>query len=909
MNDRVSRAARPVLSGRFSPPAYGFRPVETRVYRSLVAGPAQRVTVLVAPTGFGKTVLMTQLHARHQAAARCLWLGLDDQSVDLPGLLSQLEDLLGLAGPGDTAPMMVDLRADIPARIEAILHALAPETGREVILFLDNMNSCDDADLRLLLDALVFRAPRGLRLFLTSTRAIPFDSTQAMLELKLRRIGPMELSFDQEDTLALLAEAGVGRLSDDVIAHLVARSEGWPAAIRLMQILFMGQDGGQDGVQDGGQDGPAGARFDEPGAMDGDIAALLSRKLVRSFPEGLTRFLMQISVLRQFSAELAEAATGNPESRAWINHLVERNVLIVPVSADRRWWRFHALFREFLVREAARLLDEAARREVAARAAEWLAARGEPEQALDMALIAQDATLARDLLERLARPMVRDRGDLSGFLSLVARSSVAGIAPGPDALFWQAWAMAFSRDYAGARTALHSLRGQVDQSGGGEMSRRLTLIEIIVDFHLDELSAVLRKAPAWLDADTGPDIPDGRRFFGRAAVAAGHALALSAHHDFPNANRAVRQVQDAITRTDSGYGKVWSALVGATVELAQGNPQAAQDWIDLVAGEARGKLGADSGIVIVLHLVEGRIAADLGDIARATALIRASLSRAAGNAVLDICWQAMEVAAESAGMPGEIAPLAVLRGHAHRFGRRLTGLLDLAELRGLLRRGEAEAAAELAARLGLSSSAGAAGPDEAPMQRAFRDLVTAEYLLAQGRRSQAEVIVQAALARAEADGRRGMVVELRLVQAELALRAGSSAAAITALGRAIHVAARVGLLRPFQMRERQITALLAGLKAKQLGLTQEREIAFLRRLVAPTASPALPNSAPVETLTPRELDLLHQLAAGRSNAQIGERLDLTLPTVKWHLANIYSKLDVGNRAAALARARSLGLIA
>lgn len=898
MIEHVSRPARPGLLGRFSPPAYGFRPVETRILRSLIAGPAQRVTALVAPTGFGKTVLMTQLYIRHQTTARCLWLGLDDQPVDLPGLLSQMEDLLGLPHAGDTAPMILDMRADNPSRIEAILHALASEDGRNVLLFLDNLNSCNDPDLRLLLDALVFRAPRDLRLFMTSTRAIPFDSIQAMLELKLRRIGPMELSFDQEDTMALLAEAGVDGLSDSIIARLVDRSEGWPAAIRLMQILLMGQDKGGIATD------PESAAFDEPSAMDGDIAALLSRKLVQSFPEGLTHFLMQISVLRRFSVELAEAATGNPDSRVWIDHLVDRNVLIVPISSDRLWWRFHALFREFLVREAARALPEAMRREVAARAAIWLTSRGEPEQALEMALVAQDGALAVDLLERLARPMVRDRGDLSGFLSLVARSTAAGVSLGPDALFWQAWAMAFSRDYAGARTALFALRQHVGQSCDARMSRRLTLIEIIVDYHLDELPEVLRKAPIWLAADGGADVPDGRLFFGRAAVAAAHALALIAHHDFPGANLAVRQVQDAITRTDSDYGKVWSALVGATVELAQGSPQAAQDWIDLVAGEARGKLGFDSGIVVVLHLVEGRIAADFGDRARAKALIGASLSRAARNGVLDICWQAMEVAAETAGTATEIVPLSVLRGHAHRFGRRLTGLLDLAELRGLLRRGDVDTASELAARLDLQREP---PDDEAPIQRAFRNLVLAEYLLAQGRLTQAETLVQASLVMAEAEGRRGMVVELRLVQAELALRSGDGAAATTALGRAIHIAARLGLVRPFQTCAGQISAHMVGLKAKQLGLTQDREIAFLRRLGSDSSS-AEPGAAIIDSLTPRELDLLHQLAAGRSNAQIGERLNLTLPTVKWHLANIYSKLDVGNRGAAIARSRSLGLI-
>jgi LuxR family maltose regulon positive regulatory protein len=64
----------------------------------------------------------------------------------------------------------------------------------------------------------------------------------------------------------------------------------------------------------------------------------------------------------------------------------------------------------------------------------------------------------------------------------------------------------------------------------------------------------------------------------------------------------------------------------------------------------------------------------------------------------------------------------------------------------------------------------------------------------------------------------------------------------------------------------------------------------------------------IEPLSDRELELLHLIAAGMSNSQIAEQLVVTVGTVKWHLNNIYGKLDVRSRTQAAARARELGLL-
>lgn len=62
-------------------------------------------------------------------------------------------------------------------------------------------------------------------------------------------------------------------------------------------------------------------------------------------------------------------------------------------------------------------------------------------------------------------------------------------------------------------------------------------------------------------------------------------------------------------------------------------------------------------------------------------------------------------------------------------------------------------------------------------------------------------------------------------------------------------------------------------------------------------------------ITPRELAVLHQIAAGRSNKEIARILNVSPNTVKSHVARLYEKLGATRRTDAVARARALGLIA
>jgi LuxR family maltose regulon positive regulatory protein len=140
-------------------------------------------------------------------------------------------------------------------------------------------------------------------------------------------------------------------------------------------------------------------------------------------------------------------------------------------------------------------------------------------------------------------------------------------------------------------------------------------------------------------------------------------------------------------------------------------------------------------------------------------------------------------------------------------------------------------------------------------------------------------------------------------------------AALKAFRRAISLTAKREIYRPYLKRQGLIAFIRDNSKPKELGLTNldEREtlaqiftLLGLRQDLADNESKT--SDGLVAAPTPREVELLHYLEAGLDNSQIAERLSVSIRTIKWHLSNLYFKLDVKNRSAAVARGRSLRLL-
>jgi ATP/maltotriose-dependent transcriptional regulator MalT len=154
-------------------------------------------------------------------------------------------------------------------------------------------------------------------------------------------------------------------------------------------------------------------------------------------------------------------------------------------------------------------------------------------------------------------------------------------------------------------------------------------------------------------------------------------------------------------------------------------------------------------------------------------------------------------------------------------------------------------------------------------------------------------------------------VELLLLRALAHMRDGEDASALADLHSALTVAAPRRYLRVFLDESRGLRPLIDRLDLQRLRGSEVAPLAqqLQQAIRLPEGQTERQASVvPGEPLTRREVSILKRLESDLSNKEIAEAIFISEGTLKWHLHNIYGKLDVKNRSGALTRGRALKLL-
>lgn len=879
--------------GKFEPPFYGFALVSTpRIMEHISCPFVPKLMTVSAPTGYGKTTFLTRLHREWSERQRlCIWVSLDPCDTDAANVLALLERAADLHAPREEQAAGEGL--------DAIIKKLVA-LGNPV-LFLDNLHFCTDPELARIIDALVFTTGAKLRLVLASSTEIPFDKGRARLELNAVDLGARDLSFDAGAVADLLREAGLGPARQETVELILEKTEGWPAAVRLIQAVMSEEPDSERALR----------RFS---GSDADLAAMLNKRLLAGFDAALVSFLLDVSCLQTFSAELACAATGEERAGEYIAYLVRRNALILPLDRHQTWFRFHALFRGFLLGEAAKKVAAGRRRLLLERAARWCHENGHAEDAASYALAAPAHELAREIMDTHARNIVSDRGDLVTYLGWVGRASELGIEIGVESEFWYAWALAFSRRCVRAQQRALNLEKRLNampghEPGVRELTRRLALLRVMLCVVNDNMEEARRGAVEWLQAEQ----VRSPIYTVTAALAA--ATSMLPAQTYPEMRRYIQMAQGAVSHIHGEHSHAWMATTKALLDLEQGNPLAAEQILVAAHKSAVDLIGPQTRMVAMLASLKARAICDLGRTDEARQILRLSLAHGTSHGFVDTTRHGLEAAVllwegEESGPLG----FAALDAIASDGPPRLRRMFVAAMVRRLCLLGEAGRAAELAAQADIDGET--TREQWQPSEALAIALARVDLLAAQGRVKIAQKLAEQVLRQVTALDRRREVVELHLSAARLHMLANEPSLAVRSISRAITLAASRALVQPFLQHRRTLKDVLQVARLKDLALTLSEQINFFQVVCEKTGSavgqPAMASGAQVgdaEALTRREIEMLIILEAGPSNQQIADQLRVSVQTVKWHLYNLYAKLGVKNRAAALAKARSLKLLA
>ncbi|WP_205793752.1 LuxR C-terminal-related transcriptional regulator [Burkholderia sp. Ac-20353] len=907
------------------PPVFLFPIARTGALRALheQRDKSPKLLSVVAPIGYGKTVLLSvHYYEGMRSQKACWWFSHDDRDTTIDRLLRYLEarldasssehsvfDALQLMHEGNVPP---DDRID---RIVRRMHHLPVP----VTLFIDNVNYCEDPALTDLLAGLVFRTPSWFRLVLSSSEALPVEMVRCKLEGLVVELGTADLGLDAIGVREMFGDALCAKLSGKAIDNVVRHTEGWPAAVRLMQILLESSPDPETTLA-----GFSGA--------DQDLATLLNSQVLRGFDPGLRAFLLKLSLLRDFDASLAEEATGDADAADHLLYLWKHNVFLIPVEGRQRF-RLHNLFREYLMNQAAQGISVHERRAILARAAKCCERQKHCADAIDYALAASQAPMAAGILEYSAPVFVRDLGYLHRYLAWVEQLHALGEHGGWETDCWYVWALVFGRRYELARQEIARLMKRLQQAGEegtanradlARIARRIDVIHLAIDVYTDHLATVTEHARRWLavaerDGATMLDAP-----FDVATVACAGAIHDVNECRLADARYLTRIAFASIAQSNSAYGQAWVAAVNALIPMREGDYAAAYPELTEALQQAGRELGNTAGICSTIALLAAKCAIEMDLREEAGQLLDRGLRKAISHGIVETTAHGLDAAVKMwSGQDSDSIGLPALRKIASVYPARLSMMLSCFITRRLLQLGRIDEALHEAATLGIGQPGDtmSVSVEHAVDDASLRDLIDAtisDLLIASGKFKQAGALIGEETVRARTAGRSGRLVELALNQALLSHCMHDPVAAARHLTRAISLAARRRYLRPFRDRMDLIAGLVNDTRPKDWPFVTEEERRFFTDLCSGlkvTGNPVLEqiqaldsNGMVGETPTVRELELLGLIDAGLSNQEIADRLSLSVATVKWHLYNLYTKLGVKNRASALARARSLNLL-
>lgn len=815
-----------------------------RLQRRLLAQDC-RLRLVVAPAGFGKSVLLADCARQCPPDHVLLWLDCASQPCTAAQLCQRLAEALGYPSTMPEAELITVLRQE----------------PRGLWIMLNDYPREPDADLDACFDRLLGASPPGLNWWLGSRRRPACNLPRLLLEGELLELGGADLAFTADEVAAWLQQ--LDATPPPRADSLFGMTQGWPAALRLLTVQ-------------NNRENPGVPLCEEHSALLRDY---VEHEVLQGLPPELLSALCQLAQIPRFNDQLCDHLLGVGEGAVWLQALRVRGLFIDEIDGHTGWFEIFP--------PLALLLQQRSKAESCVslhlHASQWFAAQGDVRTAMEHALKAGQPEVAASFLERFTEEQLLQGQDL--VLILRWRTELPGTLLGstPRLILLNAWALLLVGQLDDASACIDQLarfQPRADGPRTRELFAQWQAIQGIAAYGRgcaqtarDNLQQALQGLPesAWAQALlcrsalTQVAIGEGdlelaqqlsyqalkeARLCGsgvfEALLELDHGLLLEARGEFARAETLLRRVLEQLDgpalRQTPVFGRIQLRL--GRLAIRQGRCDSAAELLQLGldGALASGDPGAFHGYLGLAELAVGQ-----GDPATAFARLAQAERLMQRQRVSESVYRGVLLLASSL--------LWLRQGHQSRAREAATRVLN--------HRRRVEVMLP---------------PPNFPEMIPRFQVLLLQLDLQQGK--DVREAMRALLDQALSQGRQALACEFWLIYADACGAAGDKLAAAQArqAGEAL--------------RER----------------LNYRTLWFSADQPAPTQAGQASVGAANMQLSVRELAVLGLIAQGLSNQEVAERLFISLHTVKTHARRINGKLGVARRTQAVATAKALGLL-
>ncbi|MPY99134.1 MAG: LuxR family transcriptional regulator [Actinophytocola sp.] len=907
MDGRATAVKSTSACTKFQTPTYICDLVDrARLIEILRSGRSRRLTLIHAPAGFGKTTLAVQWervlrHERFPVA----WLSLDRDDNDALWFLARLIEAVHRIAPA-LAPATYDLVEE--NNTEAQRYVLSElvnrisNSGTDLTVVLDDWHLVDDTEAASVLVYLLDFGPENLH-FVVTSRCFTLPIGRLKVANQVTEINADLLRFSQQESDFFLRDINLLPLSQDDVARLWLTTDGWAAALQLATLSLRNAERPDTLVKS----------FSGGHRSIGDY---LAENVFDTLPPDILDFLLTTSISDRLCADLASALSAQPRCQSILEDLERRDLFLRSLDADRKWFRYHHLFADYLRKRLER--DHYGRAVILHQVASaWFAANGMTSEAVSHVLAAGDESRAVDLVEHDAMDLV-ENSRMSTLLKLVGLLPPHLLAERPRLQLALAWANCLLQHEQPAEIALDHVRAATHDPAGDDLalSVEADVIQACIDGYGDRI------------AGAGPLIepclstPSAYRPWVVAVAANAKAFLHLRFFEFEAARDVLRWARTFQARTGpfaAVYGRCLDGIAAwEQLDIADAE-RSFQEGREL----AQRAIGRRSHAARLADAMLGLLHYERDDLARAEELLEESHELGAESGVADFMIATYvtlaRVKALRDDLPGAWAVLDEGALTASHLGlHRLRAAVTDQRVRFHLEHGQQAVAADL-----LTRRSDLSGLDEniaGVVNQQWR-MTRARVMLAAGEIDPALRLLSEVYDEITSAGRPHAAALAGIDLAAGLWAAGRTEEAFRTLIPTLVSGEHAGLMRTFvdagPTVRRMVGELSEAIRLDRLpaGLPSVSNGYLTRILVAsrsatPSMAPSGDNGGrlPEEPLTAREIDIVRLLDHGLSNKEIARRLGVTVNTVKWYLKGVYTKLGVTRRQESVNEARRRNLL-
>src|SRR5215208_1458343 len=341
----------------------------------------RKVSVISAPTGYGKTTLLAHWRHIEEAKVPFAWVSLDEQDNDLVRLWRHIVEALRQVVPEEDfgadvlAGMSVAGQDFVGITLPTLINELA-ELPHQVVVVLDDYQFLTEGESHELVAFNLEHPPENVHLVISSRSdpSLPLGRLRAMGEMN--EIRAEQLAFSEEEADCLLNDKLELDIGPDDLSVLLERTEGWPAGIYLASLSLQNK---QDKH----------ALIESFMGSNRYIVGLLGEEVLAGLTKEVRRFLLETSILRTMTGPLCDAVTGGEDSARLLRELARSNLFVISLDEQGEWYRYHHLFSELLLYELRSSRPDLVPT-LRKRASVWLEGAGFFEGAIRQAIVATD---------------------------------------------------------------------------------------------------------------------------------------------------------------------------------------------------------------------------------------------------------------------------------------------------------------------------------------------------------------------------------------------------------------------------------------------------------------------------------------------------------------------------------------